>query len=96
MRVVSLFLFTAISESVMLLTKSSSFGDSNCSSDVEDADALQRIKHSLRKAAVDRNVKTALILGAGASGALIGLPWFAATAAGTTLVLTIARYRQQK
>ena len=81
----------------MFLSKiSSSDGSEFIPQDVEDADALQRIKHSLRKAAVDRNLKTALILGAGASGALISLPWFAATAAGTTLVLTAVRYRQQK
>ena len=81
----------------MLLSKnSSSNGSEFIPQDVEDADALQRIKHSLRKAAVDRNLKTALILGAGASGALISLPWFAASAAGTTLVLTALRYRQQK
>lgn len=81
----------------MFLSKiSSSDGSEFIPQDVEDADALQRIKHSLRKAAVDRNLKTALILGAGASGALISLPWFAATAAGTTLVLTAVRYRQLK
>lgn len=60
----------------------------------EERDALVRIKDSLRKAAVERNLKTALILGVGATGALISLPWFAATAAGTTVVLSIARYRQ--
>ena len=80
----------------MLSPKTSSFNGSDCSSPPDEADPLQRIQHSLRKAAVDRNVKTALILGAGASGALISLPWFAATAAGTTLVLTVVRYRQQK
>ena len=62
----------------------------------QDGDALARIKDSLRKAAVERNLKTALILGVGASGALISLPWFAATAAGTTVALSIARYRQQR
>ena len=79
----------------MLSPKTSSFNGSDCSSPPEEADPLQRIQHSLRKAAVDRNVTTALILGAGASGALISLPWFAATAAGTTLLLTVVRYRQQ-
>ncbi len=54
-----------------------------------------RIMGSLRQAALERNLKTVLILGAGASGALISLPWFAATAAGTTLAISIARYRQE-
>ena len=86
-----------ISDFIMFLSKSSSSdGSEFIPQDVEEAEALQRIKHSLRKAAVDRNLKTAMILGAGASGALISLPWFAATAAGTTLVLTAVRYRQQK
>ena len=80
----------------MLTTKTSSFNGSDCCPNTEEPDPLQRIHYSLRKAAVDRNVKTALILGAGVSGALISLPWFAATAAGTTLVLTVVRYRQQK
>ena len=81
----------------MFLSKTSSSDRSEyIPHDVENADALHRIKHSLRKAAVERNLKTALILGAGASGALISLPWFAATAAGTTVALTIARYRQHK
>ena len=80
----------------MLSSKTSSFNGSDCSSHGEEVDPLQRIQHSLRRAAVDRNLKTALILGAGASGALISLPWFAATAAGTTLLLTVVRYRQQK
>ncbi|OUU25976.1 MAG: hypothetical protein CBB97_08840 [Candidatus Endolissoclinum sp. TMED37] len=80
----------------MLTTKTSSFNGTDCCPNAEEADPLQRIQHSLRKAAVDRNVKTAMILGAGASGALISLPWFAATAAGTTLLLTVVRYRQQR
>ena len=81
---------------IMLSPKASSFKGSDCSSLPEEVAPLQRIQHSLRKAAVDRNLKTALILGAGASGALISLPWFAATAAGTTLLLTVVRYSQQK
>lgn len=85
-----------ISELIMLFTKTSSFIGSDCSSPVDVADPLQRIRHSLRKGAVDRNLKTALILGTGASGAFISLPWFAATAVGTTLLLTVVRYRQQK
>ena len=85
-----------ISDLIMFSTKTSSFEGSDCSPQDPDADVLKRVQHSLRKAAVDRNVKTALILGAGGSGALISLPWFAATAAGTTLFLTLVRYRQQK
>ena len=80
----------------MSSTKTSLLSGSDCSSHLDDVDPLRRIQHSLRKAAVDRNVKTALILGAGVSGALISLPWFAATAVSTTLVLTVVRYRQQK
>ena len=53
------------------------------------------LKKMLRKGSLDRNIKTALILGLGASGALVSLPWFAATLAGTTIVVSIARYRQQ-
>ena len=76
--VASLFLFTAISEVIMFLSKFHPSDHSDAAS--EERDALVRIKDSLRKAAVERNLKTALILGVGASGALIGLPWFACLA----------------
>jgi len=56
----------------------------------------QRVKSVLRRAAIERNAKTALILGVAASGAFFGLPGLALTAAGTTLAVSLAKYRQDR
>jgi len=61
-----------------------------------DSDEYQRIRRSLRKAAIERNAKTALILGAAASGAFFGLPGLAVTAAGATIALSVAKWRQDQ
>jgi hypothetical protein len=59
-------------------------------------DDYQRIKSALRNAAVERNAKTALIVGAAASGAIFGLTGLAITAAGATIVLSIAKFKQDR
>jgi diphthamide biosynthesis methyltransferase len=59
-------------------------------------DDYQRIKSALRKAAVERNAKTALIVGAAASGAIFGLTGLAITAAGATIVLSVMKFNQDR
>jgi diphthamide biosynthesis methyltransferase len=59
-------------------------------------DDYQRIKSALRKAAVERNAKTALILGAAASGAVFGLTGLAITAAGATIALSVMKLSQDR
>jgi hypothetical protein len=45
--------------------------------------ASERIRLALRRAALQRNLRTAAVLGVAASGGLLGMGWLAATA-GTT------------
>ena len=61
-----------------------------------DKDEYQRMRKSLRKAAIDRNAKTALVLGAAASGALFGLAGLAITAAGATIAVSVVKWRQDR
>lgn len=61
-----------------------------------DKDEYQRMRKSLRKAAIDRNAKTALVLGAAASGALFGLTGLAITAAGATIAVSVVKWRQDR
>lgn len=61
-----------------------------------DKDEYQRIRRSLRKAAIERNAKTALVLGAAASGALFGLTGLAITAAGATIAVSVVKWRQDR
>jgi len=55
---------------------------------------LQRIKKSLRRGAIERNVKTGLIVAAAASGALISAPALIVTAGVTMGALYIANNRK--
>lgn len=55
---------------------------------------LQRIKKSLRRGAIERNVKTGLIVAAAASGALISTPALIVTAGVTMGALYIANNRK--
>ena len=55
---------------------------------------LQRIKKSLRRGAIERNVKTGLIVAAAASGALISTPALLVTAGVTMCALYIANNRK--
>jgi hypothetical protein len=61
-----------------------------------DKDEYQRMRKTLRKAAIDRNAKTALVLGAAASGALFGLTGLAITAAGATIAVSVVKWRQDR
>lgn len=61
-----------------------------------DSDEYQRIRKSLRKASIERNAKTALVLGAAASGAVFGLTGLAVTAAGATIAVSVAKWRQDR
>ncbi len=61
-----------------------------------DKDEYQRMRKSLRKAAIDRNAKTALVLGAAASGALFGLTGLAITATGATIAISVVKWRQDR
>jgi hypothetical protein len=55
---------------------------------------LQRIKKSLRRGAIERNVKTGLIVAAAASGALISTPALIVTAGVTMGALYFANNRK--
>jgi hypothetical protein len=55
---------------------------------------LQRIKKSLLRGAIERNVKTGLIVAAAASGALISTPALVVTAGVTMGALYIANNRK--
>lgn len=55
---------------------------------------LQRIKKSLRRGAIERNVKTGLIVAAAASGVLISTPALIVTAGVTMGALYIANNRK--
>lgn len=55
---------------------------------------LQRIKKSLRRGAIERNVKTGLIVAAAASGALISTPALIVTAGVTMGALYIVNNRK--
>jgi hypothetical protein len=59
-----------------------------------DNDEYQKIRKGLRKASIDRNAKTALIIGAAASGAFFGLTGLAITAAGATIAVSVTKWRQ--
>ena len=56
---------------------------------------LQRINKALRRGAIERNVKTGLIVAAAASGALISTPALIFTAGVTMGALYIANNRKQ-
>jgi len=56
---------------------------------------LQRIQKALRKGAIERNVKTGLIVAAAASGALISTPALVVTAGVTMGALYIANNRRR-
>jgi hypothetical protein len=56
----------------------------------------KKINQSLRRGAVERNLKTAAVAGFAVSGAILGFPWLVATAATTSTVLAITQYRQSK
>jgi hypothetical protein len=55
---------------------------------------LQRIKKTLRRGAIERNVKTGLIVAAAASGALISTPALIVTAGVTMGALYFANNRK--
>ena len=57
---------------------------------------LERIKVALRKGAIQRNGKTALLLGIALSGAIVGTPWLIATLGGTSLYLYTFGKRKEK
>jgi len=54
----------------------------------------QSIRQRLRKASLQRNLRTAAVLGIAVSGGLISTSWLAATAGGTFLALGAWRYKQ--
>jgi len=56
---------------------------------------LQRIQKALRKGAIERNVKTGLIVAAAASGALISTPALIVTAGATMGALYFANNRKR-
>jgi|LauGreDrversion4_2_1035121.scaffolds.fasta_scaffold36963_4 hypothetical protein len=56
---------------------------------------LKRIQKALRKGAIERNVKTGLIVAAAASGALISTPALVVTAGVTMGALYIANNRKK-
>jgi hypothetical protein len=57
---------------------------------------LKRIKKALRRGAIERNVKTGLIVAAAASGALISTPALIVTAGVTMGALYLANNRKDK
>lgn len=59
-------------------------------------DERKRMRNSLRQAAIQRNVKTALILGAAASGAFFGMAGLAVTAASAMAVVSVVKWRQDR
>jgi hypothetical protein len=59
-------------------------------------DEYKRIRKSLRAASIERNAKTALVLGVAASGVMFGLAGLAVTAAGTTIAISVAKWRQDR
>lgn len=52
------------------------------------------IGQQLRRAALQRNLRTAAVLAAAASGGPFGMTWLAATAGTTFLALSVWRMRQ--
>ena len=61
----------------------------------EDTKNLKRINLALRKASIQRNGKTALVLGLAVSGALVGTPWLLATMGGASLYLFASKKSKQ-
>ena len=61
----------------------------------EDTKNLKRINLALRKASIQRNGKTALVLGLAVSGALVGTPWLLATMGGASLYLLASKKNNQ-
>lgn len=60
-----------------------------------DPEAMpQTIRQRLRKAALQRNLRTAAVLAIAISGGLISSAWLAATAGSTFLALGAWRYKQ--
>ena len=63
----------------------------------EPADkSFDRIKCALRRGAIARNAKTALVLGAAMSGAIISLPALAVTTTGALAGLYYLKFRKKK
>jgi hypothetical protein len=63
---------------------------------LKDADEIQRIKAALNRGRLERNLKTAIILLAASSGALVSQPVLAATATGTLISLLLANMIKSK
>lgn len=61
----------------------------------EDTKNLKRINLALRNASLQRNGKTALVLGLAVSGALVGTPWLLATMGGASLYLLASKKTKQ-
>ena len=61
----------------------------------EDIKNLKRINLALRNASIQRNGKTALVLGLAVSGALVGTPWLLATMGGASLYLLASKKTKQ-
>jgi hypothetical protein len=57
---------------------------------IQEPDEFKRIKASINRGRIQRNVKTAIILIAASSGALISQPALAITATGTFLCLLLS------
>lgn len=60
----------------------------------DSTESPQSIRQRLRMAALQRNLRTAAVLGIAVSGGLISATWLAATAGGTFLALGTWRYKQ--
>jgi hypothetical protein len=63
---------------------------------LKDADEIQRIKAALNRGRLQRNLKTAIILLAASSGALVSQPVLAATSTGTLISLLLTNMIKSK
>jgi hypothetical protein len=63
-------------------------------SDSSNAMPPDSIRQTLRRAAFQRNLRTAAVLGCAASGGLLSTGWLAATAGLTFLAMSTWRYGQ--
>jgi len=57
---------------------------------LHDTSEIKRIKASVQRGRIQRNIKTAIIIGAAASGALFNQSFLAVTATGTLVSLFLA------
>jgi hypothetical protein len=63
---------------------------------IKNADEIKRIKAALNRGRLQRNIKTAIIVLAATSGALVSQPVLAVTATGTLISLLLANMIKSK